>query len=145
MHRERIQDRDRQPGKGSRHLREGGAENHQTTRSCSTLRAREIIAGTLLAHTTPLTWEHIGPSWDFLWENAAAAITTRRPLNLGRARQAARCDGVQSREHIALEAGGGFGVKVAVRWQDRRFQCISLANRPLCMPAQAAPVQHSGR
>ena len=53
------------------------------------LRARENIADALLAHTTPLTWEHIGLSGDYLWENAAAAATNRRPLNLGRVRQAA--------------------------------------------------------
>jgi TnpA family transposase len=53
------------------------------------LHAREDVADALLAHTTPLTWEHIGFSGDFLWENAAAAATKRRPLNLGRMRQAA--------------------------------------------------------
>jgi TnpA family transposase len=53
------------------------------------LRARENVADALLAHTTPLTWEHIGFSGDFLWESAAAAATKRRPLNLGRMRAAA--------------------------------------------------------
>jgi hypothetical protein len=38
---------------------------------------------------TPLTWEHIGFSGDFLWERAAAAASRRRPLNLGRVREAA--------------------------------------------------------
>ena len=43
----------------------------------------------LLAHTSPLTWEHIGFSGDFLWDRAAATAGSRRPLNLGRARAAA--------------------------------------------------------
>ena len=40
----------------------------------------------LLAHTSPLSWEHIGLSGDFLWERAAAAAAKRRPLNLRRVR-----------------------------------------------------------
>jgi TnpA family transposase len=55
----------------------------------SYLRAQENIADALLAHTTPLTWEHIGFSGDFLWESAATAATKRRSLNLSRMRQAA--------------------------------------------------------
>jgi len=43
----------------------------------------------LLAHTSPLTWEHIGFSGDFLWDRAAATAGHRRPLNLGRERAAA--------------------------------------------------------
>ena len=43
----------------------------------------------LLAHTSPLTWEHIGFSGDFLWDRAAATADRRRPLNLGRGRMAA--------------------------------------------------------
>lgn len=42
-----------------------------------------------LAHTSPLTWEHIGFSGDFLWDRAAATAGKRRPLNLGRAGMAA--------------------------------------------------------
>lgn len=41
-----------------------------------------------LAHTSPLTWEHIGFSGDFLWDRAAAA-GHHRPLNLSRGRMAA--------------------------------------------------------
>lgn len=51
------------------------------------LRARENIADTLLAHTTPPSWEHIGLSGDFLWESAAVTATRWRPLNPGRAPQ----------------------------------------------------------
>jgi TnpA family transposase len=40
----------------------------------------------LLAHTSPLTWEHIGFSGDFLWDRAAATAGQRRALNLGRER-----------------------------------------------------------
>ena len=44
----------------------------------------------LLAHTSPLSWEHIGFSGDFLWERAAkAASGSRRPLNLGSRRMTA--------------------------------------------------------
>ncbi len=43
----------------------------------------------MLAHTSPLTWEHIGFSGDFLWDRAAATAGQRRPLNLGRERMAA--------------------------------------------------------
>jgi TnpA family transposase len=53
------------------------------------LRAREPIDDALLAHTTPLVWEHIGFSGDFLWDRAAAAAAKRRPLNLGRLREVA--------------------------------------------------------
>ena len=53
------------------------------------LRAQESLDDALLVHTTPLTWEHIGFSGDFLWERAAAAASKRRPLNLRRAREAA--------------------------------------------------------
>jgi Tn3 transposase DDE domain len=53
------------------------------------LRASKGIDDGLLAHTSPLTWEHISFSGDFLWERAAAAAGNRRPLNLGRVRQAA--------------------------------------------------------
>ena len=43
----------------------------------------------LLAHTSPLMWEHVGFSGDFLWDRAAATAGHRRPLNLGRERVAA--------------------------------------------------------
>jgi hypothetical protein len=43
----------------------------------------------LLAHTTPLSWEHIGLSGDFLWDRAAATADKRRSLNVGRTRAAA--------------------------------------------------------
>jgi len=42
-----------------------------------------------LAHTLPLSWEHISFSGDFLWERAAATADKRRPLNLGQTRVAA--------------------------------------------------------
>jgi TnpA family transposase len=42
-----------------------------------------------LAHTSPLSWEHISFSGDFLWERAAAIADKRRPLNLGQTRVAA--------------------------------------------------------
>jgi Tn3 transposase DDE domain len=47
------------------------------------------VPGALLAHTSPLTWEHIGFSGDFLWDRAAATAGHRRLLNLGRDRMAA--------------------------------------------------------
>jgi len=47
------------------------------------------VPDVLLAHTSPLTWEHIGFSGDFLWDRAAATADRRRPLNLGRNRIAA--------------------------------------------------------
>jgi TnpA family transposase len=49
----------------------------------------EVVPEALLAHTTPLSWEHIGLSGDFLWDHAAATAAKRRPLNLGRARAVA--------------------------------------------------------
>jgi TnpA family transposase len=42
-----------------------------------------------LTHTSPLTWEHIGFSGDFLWDRAAATAGQRRALNLGRESRAA--------------------------------------------------------
>ena len=47
------------------------------------------VPDALLAHTSPLSWEHIGFSGDFLWDRAAATADRRRPLNLGRSRMAA--------------------------------------------------------
>jgi hypothetical protein len=49
----------------------------------------ETVPAEMLAHTSPLTWEHIGFSGDFLWDRAAATAGHRRPLNLGRRRAAA--------------------------------------------------------
>jgi hypothetical protein len=51
--------------------------------------AGEAVPDALLGHTTPLSWEHIGLSGDFLWDRAAATAEKRRPLNLGRPRVAA--------------------------------------------------------
>jgi TnpA family transposase len=54
------------------------------------LRARGwAVPAELLAHTSPLTWEHIGFSGDFLWDRAAATAGRRRPLSQGRGRMAA--------------------------------------------------------
>lgn len=50
---------------------------------------RHAVPAELLAHTSPLTWEHIGFSGDFLWDRAAATAGQRRPLNLSRERIAA--------------------------------------------------------
>ena len=49
----------------------------------------QAVPDALLAHTSPLTWEHIGFSGDFLWDRAAATAGRRRPLNLARGRLAA--------------------------------------------------------
>ena len=49
----------------------------------------KAVPAELLAQTSPLTWEHIGFSGDFLWDRAAATADHRRPLNLGRERVAA--------------------------------------------------------
>jgi hypothetical protein len=48
-----------------------------------------VAQDALLAHTSPLTWEHIGFSGDFLWDRAATTAGRRRPLNLGQGRMAA--------------------------------------------------------
>ena len=54
------------------------------------LRSRgHAVPAELLAHTSPLTWEHIGFSGDFLWDRAAATAGQRRPLNLSSDRRAA--------------------------------------------------------
>jgi hypothetical protein len=54
------------------------------------LRATEqSVPDAWLAHTSPLSWEHISFSGDFLWERAAATADKRRPLNLGQTRVAA--------------------------------------------------------
>jgi TnpA family transposase len=39
-----------------------------------------------LPHTSPLSWEHISLSGDFLWDRAAATAEKRRSLNSGRVR-----------------------------------------------------------
>jgi TnpA family transposase len=51
--------------------------------------AGEPIPDTLLAHTTPLSWGHIGLSGDFLWDHAAATAGKHRSLNLPRVWSAA--------------------------------------------------------
>jgi hypothetical protein len=48
-----------------------------------------VVSDELLAHTSPLTWEHIGFAGDFLWDHAAATAGRRRPLSLGRNANAA--------------------------------------------------------
>jgi hypothetical protein len=48
-----------------------------------------LVPDELLAHTSPLMWEHIGFSGDFLWDRAAANAGQHRALNLGRERMAA--------------------------------------------------------
>jgi hypothetical protein len=53
------------------------------------LQGKEDLDDALLAHTTPLTWEQIGFSGDFLWDPAAATASKRRPLNLHHTREAA--------------------------------------------------------
>jgi TnpA family transposase len=54
------------------------------------LRAQgRAVPETLLAHTSPLPWEHLAFSGDFLWDRAAATAGRHRPLNLGRGRMAA--------------------------------------------------------
>ena len=47
------------------------------------------VSPELLAHTSPLTWEHIGFSGDFLWDRAAATAGQRRNLRVSRERLAA--------------------------------------------------------
>lgn len=47
------------------------------------------VPAEFLAHTSPLTWEHIGFSGDFLWDRAAATAGMHRPLNLSRRKTAA--------------------------------------------------------
>ena len=44
----------------------------------------EPAPDTWLAHTSPLSWEHISLSGDFLWDRAAATAGKRRPLNSSR-------------------------------------------------------------
>jgi hypothetical protein len=49
----------------------------------------KAVSAEWLAHTSPLAWEHVGFSGDFLWDRASATAEHRRPLNLGRERTAA--------------------------------------------------------
>lgn len=44
--------------------------------------AGEAVPAELLPHTSPLSWEHISLSGDFLWERAAATAAGRRSLNV---------------------------------------------------------------
>jgi hypothetical protein len=46
--------------------------------------AGEPAPDDLFAHTSPVGWEHIAFSGDFLWDHAAALPTGRRELNLRR-------------------------------------------------------------
>jgi TnpA family transposase len=45
-------------------------------------RQGHALPAELLAHTSPLSWEHIGFSGDFLWDQAAATAGQRRSLNI---------------------------------------------------------------
>lgn len=47
--------------------------------------AGEAVPDDLLAHTSPVTWEHVAFSGDFLWDRAAALPDGRRQLRLTRA------------------------------------------------------------
>ena len=49
----------------------------------------EVVPDEWLTHTSPVGWEHIGLSGDFLWDRAAALPVGRRSLNLARRRYAA--------------------------------------------------------
>jgi hypothetical protein len=49
----------------------------------------ELRLDELLGYTSPVTWEHVGLSGDFLWDKAAVASAGRRPLNIDRRRWAA--------------------------------------------------------
>lgn len=49
----------------------------------------ETVPDDLLVHTSPVGWEHISLSGDFLWDRAAAVPIGRRPLNLSHRRRAA--------------------------------------------------------
>src|SRR5271165_3774920 len=51
--------------------------------------AGEPVPDAGLAHTSPLSWEHISLSGDFLWDRAAATADKRRSLNLRSPRAAA--------------------------------------------------------
>jgi TnpA family transposase len=51
--------------------------------------AGEPAPDDLLAHTSPVGWEHIAFSGDFLWDQAAALATGRRHLTLGRRKRGA--------------------------------------------------------
>jgi len=44
----------------------------------------ESVPDDLLAHTSPVGWEHIAFSGDFLWDRASAIPPGRRALNVGR-------------------------------------------------------------
>jgi hypothetical protein len=55
---------------------------HRRRRGASA-RAAEVVPDALLAHTTPLSCEHIGLSRGFLQDRAAAAAEKKRPLNRG--------------------------------------------------------------
>ena len=49
----------------------------------------EVVPDEWLTHTSPVGWEHVGLSGDFLWDRAAALPVGRRSLNLARRRDAA--------------------------------------------------------
>jgi len=51
--------------------------------------AGEAVPDHLLARTSPVAWEHIAFSGDFLWDRAAVPLAGRRPLNLPRQQRAA--------------------------------------------------------
>ncbi len=44
----------------------------------------ESVPDDLLAHTSPVGWEHIAFSGDFLWDRASAIPPGRRALNVDR-------------------------------------------------------------
>ncbi|MFE8108248.1 hypothetical protein, partial [Sphingomonas melonis] len=49
----------------------------------------EAFDPALLAHTSPVGWEHIAFSGDFLWDRAAETVR-RKPLNIADDRHSGR-------------------------------------------------------
>jgi hypothetical protein len=64
--------------------------------------AEEAAPTTLLTHTSPLDWEHISLSGDFLWDRAAAVPDGRRPINIGRTKRSRNPTPFLPRSTLAL-------------------------------------------
>jgi hypothetical protein len=66
-----------------------GQARHRPRPPAEMLRPPATARRAWLVRTSPLSWEHISLSGDFLWDRAAATAGKRRPLHLSQPQAAA--------------------------------------------------------
>lgn len=69
-------------------LRKGNCDGYMADAVAHLRAAGEAVPDELMAHTSPVGWEHIAFSGDFLWDRAAQAAS-RKALNISAQSRAA--------------------------------------------------------